>query len=106
MSLSLSPHIRGVTPTESDLSDVNSDDSPPSRRQKLAGEPTHDTLAAWRIRKRKLELRRWNLQSGRTKPRTSWELKYIDIFVNDLREGIDAAAATLGRKSRIHFRAA
>ena len=98
----LSPlHLRDVPPTDSDLSDVNSNDSPPARRQKLAREPSRDVLASWRARKRKLELRRWNLQSGRTKPRSDWEVRYIDIFVDDLREGIGRAATVLGRKPRM-----
>ena len=89
-----------LTPAHDDsASSLNSDDSPSTRRKTR---PTdHQGLAKWREKYQRMKLRLWNLESRRTRPRTSWEVAHLKIAVEDLRLAIARAAATLGRRPRL-----
>ena len=90
-----------MSSSESELSSINSDDSPPARRQKLAQGPMdHRQLAAWRERKRRAEQRLWYLSKVPNAARTDWELGYLQLMDADLRECIERGARALGRKER------
>ena len=92
---------------ESEVSSLNSDDSPPARRWKLEHRPVdHKELASWRERFRKMKLRLWNLESCRTKPKAAWEHAYLKLFIEDLRQAIAKASGTLGRRRRAKAREA
>jgi len=85
---------------DSDVSSLKSDDSPSARRKKL-GPTDHQGLTKWRERCRRMKLRLWNLESCRTRPRTSWEVAYLKLSIEDMRQAIARAAETLGRRPRI-----
>ena len=79
------------------LSDINDDDSPPSRRNKMK-----HMGASWanlgRLRsKRKLLQCKLNYAYKRG-PKTTWELKYLQMFLDDLQNIIQNMANVLGRK--------
>ena len=79
------------------LSDVNDDDSPPSRRNKLKHmDALWPNLKGLRS-KRKLLQCKLNYAYKRG-PKTTWELKYLQMFLDDLQNTIQNMSAVLGRK--------
>ena len=85
----------------SDVSSLDSCDSPPARRRKLQKRPlNHEELSAWRARKRRVEKRLWYLEQRPQSARSPWELKYLQMMDADLAEHIERAATILGRRER------
>jgi hypothetical protein len=92
---------KGMDSSESELSEINSDDSPPARRHNLAQGPTdHQQLATWRARKRRVEKRLWYLAKAPDAARTDWELRYLQLMDADLSKSIERGARILGHKER------
>ena len=78
------------------LSDVNDDDSPPSRRNKLKNmDASWINLQCLRS-KRKLLQCKLNYAYKRG-PKTTWELKYLEMFLDDLHNIIQNMSNVLGR---------
>ena len=79
------------------LSDVNDDDSPPSRRNKLKNMDATWVNLEWLRSKRKLLQCKLNYADKRG-PKTTRELKYLQMFLDDLHNTIQNTSTVLGRK--------
>ena len=88
------PSTEGDAATDLEQIDLHTDDSPATRRQKLANRPNYKQLKSWRARKRRLELQRYNIETGRIQPRTVSEIEYLESFITDLQAAICSAELT------------